>query len=240
MTEVKFSTPVAIVLAGAFIAAAIYLSQAVPLKTEGQIAGTGTTPQPTEVPYTIAEKLIEYAEAAKLDLQEFATCYEERRSLEEIQQDLSDGQAAGVGGTPSFFINGELLVGAQPYSEIKRVIDQHLESPDAAAAVEVSIDGEPFLGDDTAPVVMVEFTDYQCPFCKRAFNSNFLQLKEEYIDTNKVKYVVRDFPLSFHPNAEPAAIAANCAFDQGGNRTYFAYHNLLFENQTEWEVAKQQ
>lgn len=240
MGENKLSTPLAIVLAGAFIAVAIYLSNANPLNLKSQAINTSTTPQPTQAPYTIAEKLIEYAEAAQLNQSEFVTCYEERRSAEEIGQDIADGQTAGVGGTPSFFINGELLVGAQPFSEVKRVIDQHLDGTSAATTVEVATKDEPFLGAENAPITMVEFTDYQCPFCKQAFDNNWNQLKKEYIGTGKVKYVVRDFPLGFHPNAEPAAIAANCAFEQGGNDAYFAYHDLLFANQTEWEIARQQ
>lgn len=240
MSESKFTIPMAIVVAGALIGVAVYFSSASPLSLNGNSAGSGQgpSPTPTPVPYTISEKLIEYAGAAGLDSDQFKICYQERRSSEEIQEDLSDGQAAGVSGTPSFFINGESLVGAQPYTAIKQAIDKHLDDPDAEPAVDVSIEGEPYIGQNDAPVTVVEFTDFQCPFCKRAFDNNWEQLKEEYVDTGKVKYVVRDFPLSFHQNAESAAIAANCAFDQGGNDAYFTYHDILFENQSEWEVAR--
>jgi protein-disulfide isomerase len=70
------------------------------------------------------------------------------------------------------------------------------------------------MGRDDAPVTMVEFTDYQCPFCRRFETDSFAQLKKDYIDTGKVRFVSRDLPLDFHPNAGPAAIAVRCAGEQ--------------------------
>jgi protein-disulfide isomerase len=61
---------------------------------------------------------------------------------------------------------------------------------------------------------MVEFTDYQCPFCRRFEADSFAQLKKDYIDTGKVRFVSRDLPLDFHPNAPAAAMAARCAGEQ--------------------------
>ncbi|MEO8679988.1 MAG: thioredoxin domain-containing protein, partial [Vicinamibacterales bacterium] len=65
------------------------------------------------------------------------------------------------------------------------------------------------------PLTMVEFTDLQCPFCNRFALQTFDQLKKDYIDTGKVRFISRDFPLSFHPFALPSAKAARCAGDQG-------------------------
>jgi protein-disulfide isomerase len=70
------------------------------------------------------------------------------------------------------------------------------------------------LGRDDAPVTVVEFTDYQCPFCRRFQTDSFAQLKKDYIDTGKVRFVSRDLPLDFHSNAPAAAMAARCAGDQ--------------------------
>ncbi len=70
------------------------------------------------------------------------------------------------------------------------------------------------MGREDAPVTMVEFTDYQCPFCRRFETGSFAQLKKEYIDTGKVRFVSRDLPLEFHPNAPDAAVAARCAGEQ--------------------------
>ncbi len=87
------------------------------------------------------------------------------------------------------------------------------------------------LGEDGAKVTMVEFVDYQCPFCKRAFDSNFSQIDKDYIKTGKLKYVMRDLPLPFHPNSKPAALAARCAGEQG---KYAEMHEKLYSTQEEW------
>jgi len=92
----------------------------------------------------------------------------------------------------------------------------------------VDEDDDPVLGDKNAPVTIVSFEDYQCPFCKRAFDQTFPQLKKEYIDTGKVKYVYRDFPLSFHPQANAAAEASECANEQD---KFWDYHDEIFNNQ---------
>ena len=97
----------------------------------------------------------------------------------------------------------------------------------AAGDMEALADDDPFLGDENAPVTMVEFSDYECPFCARFYSQTLNQIKSRYVDTGKVKFVYRDFPLSFHPQAEPAAIAANCAGMQG---KYFEFHDKIFDN----------
>jgi protein-disulfide isomerase len=84
------------------------------------------------------------------------------------------------------------------------------------------------LGDPNAPVTIIEYSDYQCPFCKRFFDESETVLRKDYIETGKVKMIYRDFPLPGHPYAMPAAEAANCAKDQG---KFWAYHDLIFKNQ---------
>ncbi len=94
---------------------------------------------------------------------------------------------------------------------------------------EVSLDDDPVLGDPDAPVTLVEFSDYECPFCKSYFTDTYPQIKEQYIDTGKVKVVFRDYPLSFHdPLATTQAVAANCARAQGDDATYFTFHDEVF------------
>ncbi|MGK2848719.1 MAG: DsbA family protein [Minisyncoccota bacterium] len=92
----------------------------------------------------------------------------------------------------------------------------------------VSIANDPVLGKKDAPVTIVEFSDFECPFCKRAFTEVLPQLKKEYIETGKVKLVYKDFPLDFHANAQKEAEAAQCAFDQGGDAIYYQYHDSIF------------
>jgi len=71
------------------------------------------------------------------------------------------------------------------------------------------------IGRDDAPVTLVEFADYQCPFCKKFQSDAYAELKKNYIDTGKVRFIGRDLPLEFHPYALKAAEAARCAGDQG-------------------------
>lgn len=91
--------------------------------------------------------------------------------------------------------------------------------PAQAPAVEnVSLKVEPgweVMGRDDAPVTIVEFADFQCPFCQKFHKDSFAQLKKEFIDTGKVRFVSRDMPLDFHPFAQSAAEAARCAGEQG-------------------------
>jgi protein-disulfide isomerase len=82
-------------------------------------------------------------------------------------------------------------------------------------------------GKANAPLVLVEYTDLQCPFCQQFHNNAYDQLKKNYIDTGKVLFVSRDFPLDFHPWARPAAIAARCAGDQG---KFWEMRNTLQSN----------
>ena len=101
----------------------------------------------------------------------------------------------------------------------------------APEVVDVSPDDDAVKGDKNAPVEIIEFSDYQCPFCERFYKETLPQLDEEYIKTGKAKLVYRDFALSFHPFAQKAAEAAECARDQKGDEMYYLFHNKIFENQ---------
>ncbi len=93
----------------------------------------------------------------------------------------------------------------------------------------VTTGGGVAMGKDNAPLTLVEFSDYQCPFCRRFHEQTLARLKTQYIDTGKVRYVFRDYPLdSIHPQARKASEAAHCAADQD---KYWQAHDLLFENQ---------
>jgi len=97
----------------------------------------------------------------------------------------------------------------------------------------VSSDDDPFKGNPDAHITIIEFSDFQCPFCAQFHSSTLPQIQKNYVDTGKVKFVYRDFPItSIHPNAVPAAVAAECANEQG---LFWQYHDKLFENQNSWE-----
>ena len=86
-------------------------------------------------------------------------------------------------------------------------------------------------GSKTAKVVLVEYSDFQCPFCSRFYSQTLLQLRKDYVDTGKVRFIYKNFPLdSIHPNARPAAIAFECARTQDETKAW-AFHDKMFENQ---------
>jgi protein-disulfide isomerase len=89
------------------------------------------------------------------------------------------------------------------------------------------------LGKSDAPLTLVEFTDYQCPFCGRFETTTFPEIKKNYIDTGKVRFILRDLPLDFHPFALKAAQSVHCAGDQG---KYWEMKELVFKNQNKIDV----
>jgi protein-disulfide isomerase len=90
----------------------------------------------------------------------------------------------------------------------------------------------PVMGAADAPITVVEFTDYQCPFCRRFTQTTFPLLKRDYIDTGKIRWVVRDLPLAFHKNARKAGQSVHCANEQG---KFWEMRDQLFENSAKLE-----
>ena len=103
---------------------------------------------------------------------------------------------------------------ADPAAAGKNATGQQTPSLDDKVSYKFSPGGFS-LGDARAPLVMVEYTDFQCPFCQQFHNTAFAQIKANYIDTGKLRFVSRDFPLDFHENARRAATAGRCAAEQG-------------------------
>ena len=121
----------------------------------------------------------------------------------------------------------------QENPQLKNTTPQPTQTtPTEERRVFVSLSDDPIKGNPNAPVTIVEFSDFQCPFCARFFTQTLPQIQQDYIDSGKVKLVFRDFPLdSIHPNAIGASIAAHCANEQA---KFWDYHNKLFEGQTQW------
>jgi len=94
----------------------------------------------------------------------------------------------------------------------------------------VKLSSEITFGDPEAKLAIVEFTDFQCPYCARHHQSVLPTIKKQLIETGKAKYVMYDFPLGFHAQAKPAAIAARCA---GQQDKYWEMHDALFKQQRE-------
>lgn len=107
-----------------------------------------------------------------------------------------------------------------------------VNSPPEVTAPVVNVDMNKLLDDDAvkgdanAPVTIIEWGDFECPFCSKFYSQTLGQIDTEYIQTGKVKLIYRDFPLDFHENAQKAAEAAECAGEQD---KYYDMHDMLFE-----------
>jgi protein-disulfide isomerase len=98
--------------------------------------------------------------------------------------------------------------------------------------VKVDTGSLPIKGDPNAKVTIVEFSDFQCPFCKQYFDATDSQIQDNYVKTGKVKFAYRHFPLTtIHPNAQISAESAECANEQN---KFWDYHDQLFQNQDTW------
>jgi protein-disulfide isomerase len=173
--------------------------------------------------------------ASKIGLAEsaFNDCLDSEFYLPEVIDDKTDGENADVSGTPIFFIKGpkntEKIAGAQSLEAFNRAIDKALGKDTPEPPTKSDQLKEPVLGSSNSQLKIIEYCDFEGPFCNRFFSETLPTIKEKYIDTGKVMLVYSDFPLSFHPNAQMAAEAAQCAHAQG---KFWEMHDLLFENQT--------
>ena len=113
-----------------------------------------------------------------------------------------------------------------------RVLQEKLPSEQPTGPIRISADNDPIIGNPDAKITIIEFSDFQCPFCARFHIQTLPSIMSEYIEQGKVKLVFRDFPIqSIHPNALPASVAAECANEQG---KFKEMHDILFENQNKW------
>ena len=143
------------------------------------------------------------------------------------------GGCGAQGGAPAMTREqGEQVL--HELGDIKRLLAEQKGKPadaDPAQPAKVVLDDVAVnvVGNAAAAVTLIEFTDYQCPFCRRFHERTWPELKKKYVDTGLVRFVVRDLPLPFHTEAEPAAIAARCAGEQG--RFWAVFETLFTSNE---------
>ena len=185
-----------------------------------------------------------YAKQLGLEIGEFKKCLTDHETADKVKADID--QSIGVSGTPSFFVNGNRVkidqtVDKTWFDGIKRYVEAELSgSPLSGESVEISVtDKDPQKGNLNADITVVEYSDFQCPYCASAGKPAVEQLLSEYGD--KVKLVWKNYPLGqscnhnvtrpFHPRSCIAAEAAMCAYEQG---KFWEMHDLLFSNQSSW------
>lgn len=177
--------------------------------------------------------LEKYAQDIVPDQNSYRDCVDLQLTEAEIQADQEYGLSLGVSVVPTYVINGEKFEGPLTLAEFEDAIRSKLlqkkvippRPADAIENFEDLIDDDTVMGDKNAPVTMVEFGDFECPFCIEHFKTVFPLIKKNYIDTGKLKFVFRDFPLDSHPQAKRAAHAAECAGEQN---KYYTMHDQLF------------
>lgn len=111
---------------------------------------------------------------------------------------------------------------------------RNIQQPVKPAAPVAEVGNAPTKGRGDAPVTIIEFSDFECPFCLTFQKETLLKIEEKYGD--KVRFAYKHFPLTdVHPHAMDAALASSCAYFMGGNDAFFAYHDVLFSRINEWK-----
>jgi protein-disulfide isomerase len=177
--------------------------------------------------------LLGAAKALGLKEDQFTACLTSGKYKERVAKNLSIGASMGVRGTPNFFVNGVNVVGAQPLDKFKDAVENALKSgstnklpapPEPAKPVNFDdLKGRPFQGSEKAPVTIVEFSDFHCPFCGKV-EPTMNEVMKNY--PGKIYRVWRHYPLPFHQGADLTAEASECAAEQG---KFWEYHDKLFE-----------
>ena len=194
-------------------------------------------------------QLTQIAQELGLDASKFQACLDSNKYVERVDQDIALGKSEGVTGTPGYMIDGRLGTGAIPFESLKPLIDWCLKpqgqypgkqnpspsAPGAGTAPKNALDPgkvyalapewlkkSPSRGPENAPVTIVEFVDYNCPFCQKGST-----IIEDLVSKHpgQIRLISKEFPLSMHPNAMKAAIATACAAEQG---KFWEYQKELY------------
>lgn len=205
------------------------------------------------------ETLADWAHKAGVDVDTYNQSVSDPVVLQRIIQDVNLARRIGIEATPTFFVNGKLIDGAQEPAYFEQVIDAELVHMRGSAGdwakryqrrvsehmsvslvktlleqdpydYRVPIDGSPIRGLDTAPVTMVVFSDYECPFCKRG-DATVDQVIAQYGD--KIRVAFKQLPLPFHESARPAALLASAVQLKSGDSAFFNLSHELFAKSPE-------
>ena len=149
---------------------------------------------------------------------------------------ITIGIAAFFAGSYTTNLNSDQILQEEFKNEIAKlelkILEKQLPTKQPNIPLKISADNDPIIGNPNAPITIIEFSDFQCPFCAKFHIQTLPAIMNEYINDGKVKLVFRDFPIqSIHPNALPASVAAECANEQG---KFKEMHDILFERQNEW------
>ena len=209
--------------------------------------------------------LTELAKSLDLEMSVWDQCYNDGLQKATIETDIEAGKSLEFNGTPTFQLitsakpdRPHTISGARSAEHFSEAIDALLAGEDPPAPPEkpkpelpawakpdalapdpdrpgFTVSGDPYHGDDRARLVIVEFTDYQCPACAKHALETQPAIEEQLIDTGKVRWVNKHLPLPEHKNAMIAAAAVECAANVGKVKEI---QQALFENQDEWALLE--
>lgn len=243
MSKESSSNNVLVLILGGLLVVAMFfigrLSSRVEMMKGGdQLKGVETEAGVVEEEESVLSmaKFRELAESFELNMDEFNSCLDEGKTADAVDEDASLADELGIGGTPTFVINGWVLSGARDADFFREVIEAELGGgadevlveqfgEEGVEKVELALKGENLRGEAEAPVKIVEFSDFECPYCTTVYPTMKTVL-DEYGD--EVVFEYRHLPLSFHENAQKAAEAVECAGEQG---KFWEMHDALFEVQ---------
>ena len=173
--------------------------------------------------------LLDYARQLHLNLPLFQKRLESGYYKAAVEQDIALADALGVDGTPTFFINGQKLIGAQSAARLQSAItgkpDSEATKGDTIAVSSLDLAHSPVRGAPDAAITIIEFSDFQCPFCARVVPT-LQQLLEQY--PARVKWIFKNYPLDFHADSPLAHRAVLAAGEQG---KFWEMHDLIFAGQ---------
>jgi len=189
-----------------------------------------------------------YAAELGLDTDAFVACLESGETAAQVQAELERGEALGVGGVPAFFINDWFVSGAQPFEVFQETIEAALRGehppptptplPPGATLFDPNPEqpgytygGDAFCGSDEAEIGLIGFVDFQSAENHQYFLEDWPDLEKEYVESGKVRLIVKHFPALEHTQGFTAAEAAECAGQQGA---FCSMYDLLFTKQDEW------
>ncbi len=184
--------------------------------------------QPTQPPAQGGTGLEGLLQAAGIDVNEFNGCMQEQRYTSNVASERQEAINNGLRGTPGFIINSQTVSGAQPYQAFASAIDQELaryEAEGNRGLIEnIDLDNARSIGDEDAPVVVVEYSDFTCPFCQRFYEQTLGSIKQNYVDEGLVLFVYKDFPVV---GGDELAHAGWCADEQD---LFWEFHDAVFES----------
>jgi protein-disulfide isomerase len=229
--KLDISPSISILVAGVTIAGAILITHFFPSGAP-VVKGDAQNTEPTMQQQMSPTLYAALAKQFGVDTTKYASCVDNKTYQAKIDAETAEAQKAGGQGTPFTVVldtktNKMLPIsGALPYEQLKAAIAS-VNTQGTAVTIRKPSDTDHIIGSPTAPIVLVEYSDFQCPYCQM-IHPDLQKIVSE--SNGQIAWVYRNFPLyQIHPQATPAANAAECIAEQLGNTGFWKFANTIFE-----------